>query len=89
MSSAWVPIEPVEPRITTSRGPERVTAPLSATDRPGGTRRLTLASGPWGAPGQDRAEIWRASAKSFVVRPPALCVLSVSVTLFHEIAMSG
>jgi hypothetical protein len=28
MSRAWVPIEPVEPRITTSRGAEEVTAPL-------------------------------------------------------------
>ena len=44
MSSAWVPIEPVEPRITTSRTPERVTARSSATGRPGGTPRLTSAS---------------------------------------------
>jgi hypothetical protein len=34
MSSAWVPIEPVEPRITTSRGAAvswDSTGPLSAT----------------------------------------------------------
>jgi hypothetical protein len=31
-------MEPVDPRIVTSRGePEKVTAPLSATSRPGGT----------------------------------------------------
>jgi len=39
--------------------------------------------------GQDRAEIWRASAKSLAVSPPAEWVLRVSVTLFHEMATSG
>ena len=38
---------------------------------------------------QDRAEIWRARAKSLAVRPPAEWVLSVSVTLFHAMVMSG
>ena len=56
---------------------------------PDGTLRLTPASGAGEGPGQARAEIWRARAKSFVVRPPAEWVLSVSVTLFHAIAMSG
>ena len=32
---------------------------------------------------QERAEIWRARAKSLAVRPPAEWVLRVSVTLFH------
>src|SRR5215469_5286070 len=38
---------------------------------------------------QDRAEIWRARAKSFSVRPPAEWVLRVSVTLFQLMVMSG
>jgi hypothetical protein len=42
-----------------------------------------------GAVFQDRAEIWRARAKSLAVRPPAEWVLSVSVTWFQEIATSG
>src|SRR5215471_6071439 len=38
---------------------------------------------------QDRAEIWRARAKSFAVRPPAEWVLRVSVTLFQLMVTSG
>ncbi len=38
---------------------------------------------------QDRAEIWRARAKSLAVRPPAEWVLRVSVTLFHWMVTSG
>ncbi len=41
------------------------------------------------AVGVHRLSIAPASAKSFSVRPPALCVESVSVTLFQRISMSG
>jgi hypothetical protein len=41
------------------------------------------------AAAQPRPLIFCASAKSFAVRPPAECVDSVSVTLFHWIRMSG
>jgi hypothetical protein len=44
MSSAWVPIEPVEPRITTSRG-WAFTGPLSDTWRQRHAAALTLVSG--------------------------------------------
>src|SRR5262249_60746115 len=40
MSSAWVPIEPVEPRITISRGWD-FTGPLSFTRRHGHAAALT------------------------------------------------
>src|SRR6266700_3437724 len=40
-------------------------------------------------PPQGSALIWLARAKSAAVRPPAEWVDSVSVTVFHEIAMSG
>ena len=53
----------------------------------GGSRRIGRRA-EWGGP-QDRAEIWRARAKSFAVRPPAEWVLRVSVTLFQLMVMSG
>jgi len=75
--------------MTTSRGwPDSgtwdSTGPLSDTRCGGRAAALTLTSDP-----QDRAEIWRARAKSLAVRPPAEWVLSVSVTLFHAIVTSG
>jgi hypothetical protein len=51
-------------------------------------RAVVSAPGYWTRP-QVSVEIWRASAKSFAVRPPAEWVLRVSVTLFHAIATSG
>jgi V8-like Glu-specific endopeptidase len=41
------------------------------------------------AGGQLSSLIWRASAKSFSVSPPAECVIRVSVTAFHAIRTSG
>ena len=38
---------------------------------------------------QHRSLIRRASAKSLPVSPPSECVLSVRVTLFHAMEMSG
>ena len=87
--------------MTTSRGwPDSgtwdSTGPLSDTRCDGRAAALTLMSGGGADSGHvcvlkfgNRAEIWRARAKSLAVRPPAEWVLSVSVTLFHAIVTSG
>src|ERR1700734_143297 len=61
-----------------------------APPRPGVQDGSGVKAAGWsGQGGQDSALIWRASAKSAPVRPPAECVDNVKVTLFHWISTSG
>jgi hypothetical protein len=72
-----------------SRSLAQIHHDLSVLERTRVHSRTTARTGTSRDPAYDRAEIWRARAKSLAVSPPAEWVLRVSVTLFHWMVMSG
>ena len=78
----------IVPWIFPKAGNFPVVLAVSHTTSRFGTTGLAV-PGRYGPRDQERAEIWRARAKSLTVRPPAEWVLSTSVTLFHAMVMSG